>query len=63
MLQPHFWLRPSATMKEETPEDHIAILAKLKALGFRINPHLALFSSSREKSEKRLEAAGLEGRG
>ena len=49
--------------KEETPEDHIAILAKLKALGFRINPHLALFSSSREKSEKRLEAAGLEGRG
>ncbi len=49
--------------KSETPADHIAILAKLKSLGFRINPHLALFSSSREKSEKRLQEAGLEGRG
>ena len=49
--------------KSETPEDHIAILAKLKALGFRINPHIALFSSSREKSEKRLNDACLEGKG
>ncbi|MGN0907497.1 MAG: NAD-dependent DNA ligase LigA [Bullifex sp.] len=49
--------------KSETPDDHIAILAKLKALGFRINPHIALFSSSREKSEKRLNDAGLEGKG
>lgn len=46
----------------ETPMDHLAILAELKALGFRINPHFAFFDSTREKAEEKLRAAGLEGR-
>lgn len=45
----------------QTPEDHIAILAELKRLGLRVNPHLALFSKTREQSEQRLKEAGLEG--
>lgn len=48
--------------ESKTPQDHISILAKLKELGFRINPHLALFSSSKEKSENMLKTAGLEGK-
>ena len=48
--------------ESKTPQDHISILAKLKELGFRINPHLALFSSSKEKSENMLKVAGLEGK-
>ncbi len=46
--------------REETPANHLAILAELKALGFRINPHLAVFSSSRDKSRELLNEAGLE---
>ncbi len=46
-----------------SPLDHIEILSRLKKLGFRINPHLALFAASRREAEERLEAAGLEGEG
>lgn len=46
----------------ETPANHLAILAELRRLGFRINPHLALFSSSREESERLLAEAGIEAR-
>ena len=52
-----FW-----TNKEETPKDHIAILSELKRLGLRINPHIALFSKTKEESEERLKEAALEGR-
>ena len=45
------------------PADHIENLSRLKKLGFRINPHLALFSASREEAQRRLEEAGLEGEG
>ena len=48
--------------KSETPDNHLAILACLKELGFRINPHLAVFSSSAEHSRKLIEDAGLEAR-
>ena len=44
------------------PKDHISILAKLKELGFRINPHIALFSSSKQKSQNMLDSAKLEGK-
>lgn len=47
----------------DAPSDHIEILSRLKKLGFRINPHFALFSSSAEESRRRLEEAGLEGEG
>ena len=50
-----FWADES-----QRPDNHLAILASLKRLGFRINPHLAVFSSSKEQSEKLLEKAGLE---
>ena len=50
-----FW-----TDESQRPDNHLAILASLKRLGFRINPHLAVFSSSKEQSEKLLEKAGLE---
>lgn len=50
-----FWADES-----KRPDNHLAILASLKRLGFRINPHLAVFSSSKEQSEKLLEKAGLE---
>ncbi len=45
------------------PSDHIEILSRLKKLGFRINPHLALFASSEAEARKRLDEAGLEGEG
>ena len=44
------------------PKDHISILSKLKELGFRINPHIALFSSSKQKSQNMLDSAKLEGK-
>ena len=47
---------------ENTPESHLEILSYLKHLGFKINPHLACFSESKEKSEAMLRSAGLEGR-
>jgi len=47
--------------KVETPKDHVGILSELKRLGFRINPHIALFSKSQEKSERMLKDASLEG--
>lgn len=48
--------------KSQTPDNHLAILACLKDLGFRINPHLAVFSSSAEHSGKLIEEAGLQAR-
>jgi len=49
--------------KSKTPKDHLHILKKLKDLGFRINPDFAFFSDTREKAEKALEEAGLDGVG
>ena len=48
--------------ESQRPEDHLSILARLKSLGFRINPHIAVFSSSQEKSRNLLDKAGLEGK-
>ena len=47
---------------KESPESHLEILSFLKKLGFKINPHLACFSESEEKSREMLKEAGLEGR-
>ena len=47
--------------KTETPPDHLHILSKLKALGFRTNPHFAFFASSKKEAEEKLREAGLEG--
>ena len=47
---------------KESPESHLEILSFLKNLGFKINPHLACFSESEEKSREMLKEAGLEGR-
>ena len=47
---------------KESPESHLEILSFLKNLGFKINPHLACFSESEEKSREMLKKAGLEGR-
>ncbi len=47
--------------KAETPSDHLHILSRLKSLGFRINPHLAFFDSSRDSAAEKLAAAGLDG--
>ncbi len=40
---------------------HIDILAKLKQLGFRINPSLAIFSQTKEKAQELLTSASLKG--
>lgn len=40
---------------------HIEILAKLKQLGFRVNPSLAIFSKTREKAKQLLTSSNLEG--
>ena len=50
-----FWADES-----QTPRDHLSILRALRDLGFRINPHLAVFSSSSERSQELLSSAGLE---
>lgn len=47
--------------KDETPEDHLHILSKLKELGFRINPHLAFFDSDRDSAAAKLRDAGIDG--
>lgn len=47
--------------KDLTPRDHLHILSKLKALGFRTNPDLGFIDSTREKAEEKLSDAGLEG--
>ncbi|MDC7238489.1 MAG: NAD-dependent DNA ligase LigA [Sphaerochaetaceae bacterium] len=40
---------------------HIDILAKLKQLGFRINPSLAIFSKTKQKAKELLTLASLKG--
>ncbi|MBI9094473.1 MAG: NAD-dependent DNA ligase LigA [Sphaerochaeta sp.] len=47
---------------EHTFSDHISILATLASYGFSLNPNIALFSKSREDSQKRLEKASLGGK-
>ena len=47
--------------KSETPKDHLNILAKLKSLGFRINPDFAFFDQDKKSARQRLDEAGLEG--
>ena len=47
--------------KAQTPADHLHILSKLKEFGFRINPHLAFFDSTKELAAEKLKNAGLEG--
>ena len=47
--------------KDETPEDHLHILARLKKLGFRINPHLAFFDADRDSAAAKLRDAGIDG--
>ncbi len=42
-------------------DSHIEILAKLKNLGFRTNPSLAILAESGEKAKKMLEKSNLEG--
>lgn len=49
--------------KAEEPKDHIHILAKLKSLGFRIDPEFAFFDSTRAEAERKLKEAGLDGIG
>lgn len=46
---------------EHSFTDHISILATLASYGFSLNPHIALFCTSREDAKKRLENACLEG--
>ena len=41
--------------------DHIQILARLKALGFTIDPNLTYFCKTKVEAETRLKDAGLEG--
>ena len=47
--------------KDLTPPDHLHILSKLKALGFRINQNFAFFDSTKEKAAEKLKSAGLDG--
>lgn len=49
---------------EENEElgEHIEILSELKRLGFYVNPNLGFFSSTKDDAEKRLRAAGLDGK-
>jgi DNA ligase (NAD+) len=45
----------------ETPfNDHLEILAELKALGFRINPTFGVFCSTKIRADERLKNVGLE---
>ncbi len=46
---------------DSSPRSHLEILSYLKKLGFRTNDHIAVFSESREKSERMLSDAGLAG--
>ena len=48
--------------EKKTPEDHLHILAKLKELGFKTDPDIAYFASTKEKAEKALSSASLAGR-
>ncbi|MCH3917738.1 MAG: NAD-dependent DNA ligase LigA [Spirochaetia bacterium] len=48
--------------KENPPfADHVAILAELKALGFRTNPNIGLFCQTAKEAKQKLDAAHLEG--
>lgn len=49
-----FWLD-----KTKEPKDHLHILAKLKELGFRINPNFAFISSRVEEGMKEVKELGL----
>jgi DNA ligase (NAD+) len=46
---------------EYTFNSHVEILAKLKSLGFRINPSIAIFSQTKEAAKTLLESTNLEG--
>ncbi len=48
--------------EKKTPEDHLHILAKLKELGFKTDPDIAYFASTKEKAEEALSSASLAGR-
>lgn len=48
--------------KSQTPEDHLHILAKLKELGFRINPDFAYIAESEDEATKALESLSLGGK-
>ena len=48
--------------RDQTPPDHLHILAKLKALGFTIDEDLAFFSNTEEEAARKLREAGIEGR-
>lgn len=50
-----FWSDP-----DKAPSDHLHILAKLRSLGFMIDPNLAFFASSEEEASAMVEAAGIE---
>ena len=41
-------------------KDHVEIISELKELGFKTNPHLALFCSTKEKAEQRIKEANIE---
>ena len=41
-------------------KDHVEIISELKELGFKTNPHLALFCSTKEKAEERIKEANIE---
>lgn len=47
--------------KENSPKDHLHILARLKSLGFRINPHFAFFDKTKADARRKLADANLEG--
>ena len=48
--------------EKKTPEDHLHILAKLKELGFKTDPDIAYFASTKEKAEEALSSASIAGR-
>lgn len=47
--------------EDEGLSDHLHILKKLKDLGFKVDPDLAFFASTREKAENMLSEVGLSG--
>ena len=49
--------------KSEEPKDHLHILSRLKKLGFKVNPELAFFDITRGEAERKLQEAGIEGKG
>ncbi len=47
---------------DQSPADHLHILAYLRRLGFPINEHFAFFARTKEEAAGKLEEAGLDGR-